>query len=105
MLPDKTRAGLSVAAAAALLFLLFYSAPHRVHHFFDGADTGPCPVFAVTQSCDVDSTAPAAGVLAHPPAAVKSAVSETWVPYFSPSPSSQRAPPPVRLSLQNIHRV
>jgi hypothetical protein len=82
------------AAAALFLFFLLYSAPHQVHHAFDDHPS-PCLTFAVAKGCSLDS-APTVNFFIAPTATERLVQSfEVWVPYFTPSPFSQRAPPTV----------
>jgi hypothetical protein len=81
-----------LAAAAFFLFFLLYSAPHQVHHAFDDPPA-PCLAFAVAKGCHLQLTStiifsvtPIASAWIVPSLGV-------WIPYFTRSPFSQRAPP------------
>lgn len=83
------------AAAALFLFFLLYSAPHQVHHAFDESHSAPCLAFSVAKGCHLQLTStisisitPIASEWVPPSLGV-------WIPYFTPSPFSQRAPPAV----------
>jgi hypothetical protein len=82
-----------LAAAALFLFFLIYSTPHQVHHAFDPNHSAPCLAFSVAKGCHLQlastvelSIVQTAGEWVAPSLAF-------WVPYFTPSPFSQRAPP------------
>jgi hypothetical protein len=84
------------AAAALFLFFLLYSAPHQIHHSFEHSDTpSPCLAFAVAKGCHLQTTSPID--FSFTPTASASIVFSlsVWIPYFTPSPFSQRAPPAV----------
>ena len=84
-----------LAASALFLFFLISSAPHLVHHSFDESQTTPCPIFSLAKSCHLKPTSaidlPSTHLFTE-----KIVLSiEVWIPYFTPSPFSQRAPPTV----------
>jgi hypothetical protein len=83
------------AAAALFLFFLLYSAPHQVHHAFDPEHSAPCLAFSVAKSCHLQLTAAVDISIAETPAEWIVPFVEVWVPSFTHSPYSQRAPPTV----------
>lgn len=84
-----------LAAFALFLFFLVYSAPHRVHHSFEHTQSPPCPVFSFATGCYLEP-ASAINLLTSQIATEKIVLfPEVWIPYRTPSPFSQRAPPVV----------
>lgn len=82
-----------LAAAALFLVFLLYSAPHRVHHVFESDQAAPCAALSAAKSCHLQPAATvelAADRISDETALI---LPEVWIPSFSPSPFSQRAPP------------
>lgn len=90
-----------LAASALFLFFLIYSTPHLVHHSFAQPLSGPCPVFSMAKGCHLKP----ASVIQLPITLVATTgiilSFEVWIPYLTPSPFSQRAPPTVWLPLNS----
>ena len=86
---------LYLAAAGLFLLFLIYSTPHQVHHAFDPDHSAPCLAFSVAKSCHLQ-TAAAVDFSFEQTVSERIAPSvDIWIPYSSPSPVSQRAPPAV----------
>jgi hypothetical protein len=83
-----------LAAAALFLFFLLYSAPHQVHHAFDD-HAAPCLAFAVAKGCHLQLTSTISFSVTPIASAWIVPSLDVWIPYFIPSPFSQRAPPTV----------
>jgi hypothetical protein len=82
------------AAAAVFLLFLLYAAPHQVHHAFDD-HAAPCLAFAVAKGCHLQLTSTVSFSVSQIVSEWISPSLKVWVPYFTPSPFSQRAPPTV----------
>jgi hypothetical protein len=83
------------AAAALFLFFLLYSAPHQVHHAFDPEHSAPCLAFSVAKSCHLQLTSVFDLAIVQTASEPIVPSFEVWIPYFTLSPFSQRAPPTV----------
>jgi hypothetical protein len=84
-----------LAAAALFLFFLLYSAPHQVHHAFDESHSAPCLALSVAKSCHLQLTSTLDFSFTPIASAWIGPSLRAWIPYFTPSPFSQRAPPTV----------
>jgi hypothetical protein len=83
-----------LAAAALFLFFLLYSAPHQIHHSFEHSDSpSPCQAFAVAKGCHLQTISPIDFSFTPTASAAIVFSPSVWIPYFTPSPFSQRAPP------------
>src|SRR5574337_65862 len=84
---------LYLTASALFLLFLVASTPHRVHHLFDPDPENTCVTFTLSKGCHLK---PAAALnLPNTQIIIEGrALSfEVWIPYFTPSPFSKRAPP------------
>lgn len=84
-----------LAAAGLFLLFLIYSTPHQVHHAFDPSHSAPCLAFSVAKSCHLQVAAPVDFSFAETVHAWVVASYEVRIPYSTPAPVSQRAPPAV----------
>jgi len=84
-----------LACTALFLFFLIGSAPHRVHHAFEEHQPEQCVVFSAAKGCHLNAT-PTISLPAVESSIERIALSVAfWVPHFTSSPFSQRAPPAV----------
>jgi hypothetical protein len=82
-----------LAASALFLFFLISSAPHLVHHSFNQSQATPCLAFSIAKGCHL-KLASAINLPVIDVAIEGIPLSfEVWIPYLTPSPFSQRAPP------------
>lgn len=93
MRSSRAKTRLCAATAAAFLFLLVESAPHRVHHFFDQADAARCLIFSVAKGCHLKATSAISLPTLYVAIEEILLSFELWIPYLSPSPFLKRAPP------------
>lgn len=85
----------ALIAAGLFVFLLVSSVPHRVHHAFEEHQPEQCVVFSTAKSCHLNTT-PTINLPAVESPIEQIALSVAfWVPHFTSSPFSQRAPPAV----------
>src|SRR2546425_777768 len=102
-----------LSTATFLVFFILFSAPHRVHHFFEEfsspqpkghadphqhpsrptPDNPPCIAQSVAKSCHLNLIAPVSLLLIQTVIGGVVLSREVWIPNLTPSPFSQRAPP------------
>lgn len=84
---------LYLAACALFLFFLVYSAPHRVHHFFDPNPGDTCVTFTLSNSCQLDPTSTTSLPFNQAALGGIALSLEAIIPHLPPSAFRQRAPP------------
>lgn len=84
---------LFLAACALFLFYLVYSAPHRVHHFFDPNGRDACVTFMLAKSCHLESTSAISLPFSQVAFGGIALFLEASIPHRPPSAFWQRAPP------------
>lgn len=93
---------LCAGTAALLLFFLVQSSPHRVHHSFDQTKAAQCVVFSVAQGCHLKPTSAINLPIAQISIEGVTLSLEVLIPYRTPSPFSQRAPPKSLIHLSSL---
>jgi hypothetical protein len=92
---------LSLLAGASFVFFILFTAPHRVHHSFehshDESRPTACHAFAVAKGCPIAPVSAIGDFTALFIFEEMPSLLEVWIPTFSPSPFSQRAPPQAEL--------
>lgn len=84
---------LYLAACALFLFFIVYSAPHRVHHFFDPNPGDACVAFTLSKSCHLESISTISLPFNQAAFGGIALSLETMIPHRPPSAFLQRAPP------------